>query len=230
MVAFTQHHYTIKHSVSASWFKLLCKIHPGVDIEVTLNDGSKHKGDMTCAYLSSLPVSSTYDIVTERFWDQYSTIQVMPAYTKPVIEDWETITRLEWQMAAKIDGWIEAELSRGSLEYGMIGTKLNADHFTQVMKAFRWIQKNDKITRVFICHASEKIYFVVKDRYTIVVSCRIVETGYLPVLDLKDGFVGGTFARSEQDYKAWNTQFKAWQLCLEQDAETNWQKPILVQE
>lgn len=144
-------------------------------------------------FFSSLPKSTTYQVVTDRFWSELGVIRALPKYQR---RDGQADCDLE--LLNNIDDLLKSRLSRGEQEIYM-QVKLNVSDFDQIVRVIPYL-KTPNITRQYISENLKCAFLVLNDRHTIQITMDSVSDGHLPVFDVDDGFGSGQFGQELNCY------------------------------
>ena len=200
MVCFTRHQFNFTDNNASNWFQLLCKYYPTVGITVQLDNEESVTGKITMDFFQSLPKSTTYHIVTDRFWSELGVIRALPKYQR-------MDGTCDVELANTIDGLLKSRLSYGGCEV-LLETKLDVSNFDQIVQVIPHL-KTQNITRQYISHSLKCVFLVLKDRHTMQITTERVSDGFLPIFDVDDGFGSGQIAEElNGHFEQWSKKFK----------------------
>lgn len=232
MVCFTQRKYQFTHAQRPHFANLLKKYYSDIGCTVAI-DGYANDIHLKCDNLDKLPISDSYILTTENYWDEYATIRAMPSLADGFVpaEQEGMNHSLVLAGAEIINSAISLRIKMDNIENPIYkifsnimdnsssqesssNTKVN---FQEIKSMMSYVDLS-QVTHYYCSNASELILLVIQKQHGIAITTTNVSGIDLPILDLAKGFLQNKF-KSNYILSEWSDSFESWHTKCE---KTNW--------
>lgn len=216
MVCFTKHQFQFPSVRAHTWFRLLDKYYSG--IQATVNG---IPGVISKAFFDSLPTAEHYLVVTERFWDQCVTLDVMPKFPQDLKLVQSELSAEATKAVDCIRSIIKERLSMQGYEVFLCGDyDIHASELLPVVNNALLQLDTKMITHYNYSPQDQVVFLVANGSYGFKISLNQIRDCGLGTFDLDDGFIAND-SRSVYVPGEWPAMFQAWKAKWNVDRPSN---------